>query len=95
MEVSSFNMIPHCGVYEVEVLAKEKRFRSICYIMEIKDRDVAVEMDIPKHIKIDYREEVTIKWLNEWSVESSKMLQSDILFLNKLNNFYLYRGLLL
>lgn len=72
IEVSSFNMLPNRGVYEVDVLTKEQRFQSVCYIIERKDGEVAVEMEIPKHIKITHREEVTIKWLNEWSVKTSR-----------------------
>ncbi|WP_207198833.1 FAD synthetase family protein [Peribacillus sp. TH14] len=77
MEVSSFNTLPSHGFYEVDVLMKEQRFQSVCSIYARKDGEVAVEIEIPKLIKIAHREEVTIKWLNEWSAENSKILQGS------------------
>ncbi|MFJ8257879.1 bifunctional riboflavin kinase/FAD synthetase [Peribacillus asahii] len=75
LEVSFFNTAPKCGMYEVEISLDPHTFESICDIYNGESGEILVEIEVPGYINIDNHEGLTIKWLNQSSKKTVKMLQ--------------------
>ena len=59
----------------MEVWLNHDKFQSICDISNRKSEEILVEIEVPSYINIGNHKEVIIKWLNQASNETVKMLQ--------------------